>query len=144
MFSRGRYNTLHPINHLSEVRLFPTPEVTLHEIKNFSKTERRYPRLVSLGKNHYVINRMSEYPYKIQEMSLSKLGWMSVEKTGKEYSFFLSIDHGAAHIRIEPWADLYSQYEKYSFPEKSGKCWFFCANMWYFFHDCFDANFLHD
>ncbi|CAH1450148.1 unnamed protein product [Lactuca virosa] len=87
---KGKIYALHPNNFLSEVRLFPTPKVTLLEIKNFSTTER-------------------------------KMEWVSPEKTGEEYAFFLSTNNGAFLIRIEPWADLYSQYSKYSFPAKNGK-----------------------
>ncbi|CAH1450147.1 unnamed protein product [Lactuca virosa] len=140
---KGKIYTLHPNNCLSEVRLFPTPKVTLLEIKNFSKTERNHWRLVSSGENLYVINRMPEFPFKIQELDFSKMEWVSPEKTGEEYAFFFSIDNGATLIRIEPWADLYSQYGRYSSPKKSGKCRLFRANMWYFFHDCLNGNFLH-
>ncbi|XP_023752173.1 uncharacterized protein LOC111900521 isoform X1 [Lactuca sativa] len=141
---RGKIYTLHLDNFLSEMRLFPTPEVTLLEFNNFLKPNRRYPRLVSLGEKLYVINRISEFPYMIQEINFSKMEWVSCEKTVEEYAFFLSSDYCfSAFIRIETWVDLYSQYGKHSFPDKNGKGKLFRAKMWYFFHDCLNVNFLH-
>ncbi|CAH1450149.1 unnamed protein product [Lactuca virosa] len=127
---KGKIYTLHSINRLSEVRLFPTPKVTLLEIKNSPKTGPHNTWLVSSGENLYMINRISGFPFKIQEINVSKMDWMSPEKIGEEFAFFLSTDHGVALIRMEPWIDLYSQYGKYYFPVKREKGRFFHTNMW--------------
>ncbi|KAL7593597.1 hypothetical protein Lser_V15G34902 [Lactuca serriola] len=141
---KGKIYTLHPINRLSEVRLFPTPKVTLLKIKNSPIPDFNYPAFVSFGENLYVMDRISEHLSNIQEINFSKMEWVSREKTGEEYAFFLrNPEQGVGFIRIESWADLHSQYGKYYFPCKSGEDRFFLAKMWYFFHDCFDASFLH-
>ncbi|CAH1431392.1 unnamed protein product [Lactuca virosa] len=142
---KGKIYTLYTDNRLGEVTLFPTPKVTLLEIKNLPNPTFQNPRFVSWGENLYVMNLSFHYPYqKIYEINLNKMEWESREKKGEEYGFFLSfLNYGALVIRGELWADLRSKYVRYVCPDGTGKDRFLYACRWYFFHDCLDVNLLH-
>ncbi|CAH1431371.1 unnamed protein product [Lactuca virosa] len=141
---KGKIYTLYTDNRLGEVTLFPTPKVTLLEIKNLPNPTFQNPRFVSWGENLYVMNLSFHYPYqKIYEINLNKMEWESREKKGEEYGFFLSLlDYGALVIRAELWADLASKYERYVRPDGTGKDRLLYAHRWYFFHDCLNVNLL--
>lgn len=141
---KGKIYTLDLGNRLCEVRLFPTPKVTLLEFKNTLKPSRyNHPRFVSSGEHLYVMDLSFKYPYKkIEEIDFSKMEWVSCEE---ECGFFLSsLNYGAAVIRAEPWAEHQSKYAKYARPDQeNGKGRFLHVKMWYFFHDSLNLNLLH-
>lgn len=142
---KGKIYTLHYGDCLCEVRLFPTPKVTLLEFNNFRKPLLDYPLLLSSGENLYVMDRFSKHPYKIQEINFSKMEWVTREKIGEEYAFFFSYsDYGATIIQAELWTDRYPRYDRYALRDKSGKGRLFQAEMWYFFHDCLIVDLLHE
>ncbi|KAL7604459.1 hypothetical protein Lser_V15G20582 [Lactuca serriola] len=138
---KGNVYTIHNDSCLCEVRLYPTPKVTILEIKNSPKGYFDFPVFVSLGENLYVIDRLLDK--KIQEINLSKMEWVSCEKTVEEYAIFISKDMlPAGFVGIEWWFDLHSQCGKFYVSAQSGKNKLFFAKMWYFFHDCLNVIFL--
>lgn len=68
---KGKIYTLHSVYpaqaRLSEIKLYPEPNVVLFETESFQKTDFMFP---GFGENFYVMDRISIHPYKIHEIDL--------------------------------------------------------------------------
>ncbi|CAH1450163.1 unnamed protein product [Lactuca virosa] len=87
---KGKLYTINYDNSLNEVRLFPTPKVTLLDLTNFLKPSFGHPMFVSSGENLCVIDRFSIYSHKekkIQEINFSKMEWVPREKKKNNMHF---------------------------------------------------------
>ncbi|CAH1412907.1 unnamed protein product [Lactuca virosa] len=143
---KGKVYTLH--DHysdysISELRLYPTPKLTLLESIDFQNPFFQRPLFVSSGENLYVMDLYVGYQYKIYyELDFDKMKCVWREKTGEKYAcFFSGLSYVAAIILIEPGSNLHTQYKRYArygVTTRSGKEKHFYAKMWYFFHEFFN------
>ncbi|KAL4555363.1 hypothetical protein LXL04_037981 [Taraxacum kok-saghyz] len=160
---KGKIYALHSFpTRLSEVRLYPTPKVTLLEIKNFPQPY-CYPMFISSCENLYMMDPFKDSSSKIHEIDFSKMECVSGEKTGKEFAIFFSMYSHVDYVigsSAQLWADFHSQYlvtlqnilsqkihSRYRIFFVDRKCpkpKIFYGEMWYFFHECLNVNLLCD
>lgn len=103
-----------------------------------------HSEFVRSSENLYVIDLFSNDPDKIYEIDFGEMKCVSCERTGEEYALFCGVDK---HFVIGTHESLawhrYSQDRMYH-THKSGKCMFYIAKMWYFFHDSLTVNVLKE
>lgn len=81
------------------------------------------------------MDRFARHPFKIHELDFVDMKWVSHKKEGVAYALYFSkFKRGTSGIQ-----DL-----TYGNTNKSVNGGSFYAKMWYFFHDCFSVNLLHD
>ncbi|KAL4585850.1 hypothetical protein LXL04_010476 [Taraxacum kok-saghyz] len=87
------------------------------------------------GESLYVMFNTRYHPkqpetYKVYEVDLGEMKWVSCENTIGEYAFFLSDFNQATAVKPQSWPAPGSQYGKYADTGESGKCNFFTTKMW--------------
>ncbi|KAL4555519.1 hypothetical protein LXL04_038141 [Taraxacum kok-saghyz] len=141
---KGKIYTLHYSYFevkLCEMKLHSEPELVI--LISNPRLDFRNPRFVSCGENLYAINRVLEHPYKIHQLDIDEMKWVSSINTQEKYAFFRDDDFYSYTLR-EVWADIHSQYGRYAVNDEMGKCVLFHAKMWYFFYDCLNVNLIHE
>ncbi|KAJ0438999.1 putative F-box protein [Helianthus annuus] len=141
----GKMYTISSSCHLYEVRLNAMPSLTLLGMKNFPERGLLRPEFVNSGKTLYVVSCIARDVYEAYEMDFEQMECMRIEKPTVENAFFVGDWKSSAAVNPDTWAKRQMRNERLGLKDSDqskikGRC--LITNMWYFPHECFNANLL--
>ncbi|KAK9051555.1 hypothetical protein SSX86_028182 [Deinandra increscens subsp. villosa] len=130
---------------LSEVRLSPTPTLTLLKMKIFVNLEFIRPELTTVGEKLYVVSHhSSNRSSRIVEIEVNQMRCVKPTKALKEYALFAKINKSRVTM-LEHWLGICEQYERFGTHKNDNEGIRYTKYMWYYPHKCLDVNLLlHD
>ncbi|KAL7602838.1 hypothetical protein Lser_V15G16104 [Lactuca serriola] len=145
---KGNIYTLHTGNRVCEMRLGLNPKLTLLEFKNSPKLGLSLvlQQFVSSDESLYVFDWIIQYDkrFSAHKLDFGEMKWVSVSPEGESVFFLGDMKYGAV-IKPESWADSQLlQYRRYAATDQSPKGMFNMDHLWYFPHDCFNDNCIHE
>ncbi|KAK9051558.1 hypothetical protein SSX86_028185 [Deinandra increscens subsp. villosa] len=146
-FFQGKIYSLNTRYRLCEVILNPKPKLTPLGI-DILDSNLLFPELASCDQNLYVLGYNSKDMYGAIKVDFDQMKSASPIKMIEKYSCFVSVLKSGAPGKVGLWEAPQELYERYGYfhgnDSNNHKLRCLNATMWYFPHDCWNVNRLHE
>ncbi|KAK9051554.1 hypothetical protein SSX86_028181 [Deinandra increscens subsp. villosa] len=145
-FFQGKIYALSDDILLCEVRLSPTPTLTLLKMKNYVNSEVKFSHLTTWGEKLYVVGYHPLVRFcAVFEVDFDQMRWLNSEiaLALKENVCFVKFFKSCV-AKLEFWTDSCGQFEWFGTDKNNNKRIHITEDMWYCPHKCLDVNLLHE